>query len=528
MKSCILGRSNTGQTLLACAVAAGAIAALAVNLPWVWRFTVDDSYITLRYSRHLAEGLGPTFNATGPRAEGYTSFLWMLVLAVPHLLQIPALTAAKVLGAIAALGTTAVIACWARDGARDGSVTSIAMASAVAAYAMLGRTAVHAVSGMETALYTFLLTALLYTSARTIRAPGPARYWRFAVLCTLAGLARPEGNLVAAILFAGAFINAPRRDRGSLVRIAALGWALPLGVYEIWRLSYYGLLFPLPFYVKVASASVLPGAPQVLDWLGDAAVRIGLPVGVAVATSAREHRPTLAAAFALVAFSLLPEHLNGYEYRYLAPLDPMLSVLFGIGIARVLQLLRSEWSRFGVAFALILLACGLAGVDAVRSIRGRLGYADGMASAHEPLGRELAGLGFRGRVALSDAGAIPYLSRWWTLDLVGLNDPEIAITGNRDPSRVLATSPHVIILVSGSLNRFEPVDWNAWEGPLYDAATQRGFACVSIRQFEIGYWLWVLARPDSPEGRVLGAGPGVSAVSAVSVDHHRATHAPGR
>jgi arabinofuranosyltransferase len=150
-----------------------------------------------------------------------------------------------------------------------------------------------------------------------------------------------------------------------------------------------------------------------------------------------------------------------------------------------------------------VLACGVAGVRGVDSIRGRLGYADGMASAHEPLGRDLARLGFRGRIALSDAGAIPYLSQWWTRDLVGLNDAEIAITGNRDPDRVLATDLNVIVLVSGSRDRYEPVDWNAWERPLYDMAMQRGFACVSIREFEVGYWLWVLARPDSPEGRAL-------------------------
>ncbi|RYG85422.1 hypothetical protein EON77_05610, partial [bacterium] len=50
-----------------------------------WDFTVDDAYITLRYSRHLAEGFGPEWNLEGPRAEGYTAPLWMVLLALPHL-----------------------------------------------------------------------------------------------------------------------------------------------------------------------------------------------------------------------------------------------------------------------------------------------------------------------------------------------------------------------------------------------------------------------------------------------------------
>jgi hypothetical protein len=76
------------------AIAVGAAALLALHVAKAWPFTVDDTYITLRYSRNVAAGLGPTFNATGPRAEGYTSVLWMLVLAVPHAMGLNAVLVA--------------------------------------------------------------------------------------------------------------------------------------------------------------------------------------------------------------------------------------------------------------------------------------------------------------------------------------------------------------------------------------------------------------------------------------------------
>ena len=491
------------RNALATVLALGAVAALTVDLLWVWRFTIDDTYITLRYSRHLAEGFGPTFNLTGPRAEGYTSLVWMLVLAVPHLLGVPALGVAKAFGVLSVLGAAALVAAWVHDATPDRRASPLAVAGAVASYAVLGRTAVHAVSGMETALYTCLLTALLYASFRAVRAPARTRYWQLALLSLLVGLSRPEGNLAAGVALLGVAVSVPVDNRPAFLRAAALGWAIPLGACEIFRLAYYGLPFPLPFYVKLASPSVVPGAPPVLAWLGDAGLRIGLPVGVAIAAASRDLRPAVAAAAALVLFLLLPQHLNGYDARYLAPLDPLLSVLFGIGLARVWHWQGATALASATAVALIGLACVVAVARTPASIRARLGYADGMAAAHERLGRELAGLGFRGRLALSDAGAIPYLSEWWTLDLVGLNNAEIAVTGNRQPAHVLASDPDVLVLVSGSGEDFEPVDWNGWEGPLYAAALARGYADVSILRFDVDYWLWVLARPESPAGRGL-------------------------
>jgi hypothetical protein len=41
---------------------------------------VDDSFITYRYAENLVAGNGLVFNV-GERVEGYTNFLWTLLLA---------------------------------------------------------------------------------------------------------------------------------------------------------------------------------------------------------------------------------------------------------------------------------------------------------------------------------------------------------------------------------------------------------------------------------------------------------------
>ncbi len=488
------------------AIAAIAAVSFAFSVAAAWRFTVDDTYITLRYSRNVAEGLGPTYNAVGPRAEGYTTFAWMIALVVPHLLGLDAVVAAKALGVAATAATLVVAALWARAEATaaapaDPQAGAWAGAAAATCLAAIPATAVHAVSGMETALFTLLLTSVFAAASSVARAPSAAGVRaganRLAALALLAGLTRPEGNLVALLTF-GTLALAPR-DRRTLFVRALFGWALPIAAYELWRRSYYGLWFPLPFYVKLATPGLLPGWPDVLAWLCAPVLHFAPLVAAALVRPARSLAPALVCFAALAAFFVLPQHQMGYDHRYLAPLDPTLAVLAGVGLARLVA-----WRPVPDALAAAVLA-GVAALEAVNAravIAGEAEYGQGLANAHARLGLDLLALDLpRARLAISDAGATPYLSRWWTLDLVGLNDAAIATTGRRDPAWVLSQAPDVVVLASPRADRVEPWDWNTWEPALYDACVAAGFVRVGLRRFADDYWLWVMARPDSEAGR---------------------------
>src|SRR5687768_6579605 len=66
---------------------ATAAALLAViGVAWLlaaWRFwfVVDDAWITFRYAKHLASGVGLRFNPDDPPIEGFSNPLWMLAAA---------------------------------------------------------------------------------------------------------------------------------------------------------------------------------------------------------------------------------------------------------------------------------------------------------------------------------------------------------------------------------------------------------------------------------------------------------------
>jgi hypothetical protein len=138
-------------------------------------------------------------------------------------------------------------------------------------------------------------------------------------------------------------------------------------------------------------------------------------------------------------------------------------------------------------------------------LEGWAAYGESLAHAHERLGRDLLALDMpEGRLVISDAGAAPYLSRWWTLDLIGLNDAAIATTGRRDPATVLAERPDVVVLVSRERDRFHAAEWSLWEGSLYGACVAAGFVSAGApRRFADNYWLWVMARAGSKAAREL-------------------------
>lgn len=128
-----------------------------------WPFTADDSFVTLRYSLNLASGYGPVFNPGMQPAEGYTSFLWMLLMAIPLRLGLDAVLFGKVLGIAATLGYLGVACRFASKfgGTLGGPNRLLSSAMLIFFLAAFPPTAMHAVSGMETAVYTLLLLSFL-------------------------------------------------------------------------------------------------------------------------------------------------------------------------------------------------------------------------------------------------------------------------------------------------------------------------------------------------------------------------------
>jgi arabinofuranosyltransferase len=144
---------------------------LLVNMWRVRRFTIDDAYISYRYARNLAGGLGLVYNA-GERIEGFTNFSWTVILAGGIALGIDPDLLAKLLGGAFALGTLGMTYVVAGRFAPFGAFPCVAtwlLASSIV-------TSGYAVFGLETAMFVFLvLLGVELMWREEARAPTPRR-----------------------------------------------------------------------------------------------------------------------------------------------------------------------------------------------------------------------------------------------------------------------------------------------------------------------------------------------------------------
>ena len=487
-----------------------------------WGFTLDDSFITLRYARHLADGLGPIWNTAAEPTEGYTTVLWMLVLAAAQAAGIDGLWFAKASGVVFALTALAVAARLVDDAARTAQLALwprlLGLCALFAAAASYWPLALHAVSGMETTFSCLILTLFFFLSTRyqsddaTARRTWPlaAQLAFTALLCTLT---RPEAALPCGATIAVHFVQQGRAARLPFSRQLAIWLLVPGAVYLLLRWRYFGLLFPLSFYVKATDQPWLTGLPDVVGFFRPFVFEqpwwaLLFAVG---AVRNRSVRPALIGSACFALFFIFPEHIMAFESRYMLPLFPLLAAVIGVGTAHA-----AHWAaerafvqarqRFAACLGLATLLAAAwipLPADATKRARSWLDYGLSLRKAHVALARDLApARSAGGRIALLDVGAIGYYADWYTIDTFGLNDAHVALTKRRDIAYVLAKEPDLLVVVSGASGAYQELF--EWETPLYASARARGYTPLCEYTFDPEYHLQVLSKPgnDTVRGHV--------------------------
>jgi len=451
--------------IAACAALVLALIPLLDGVPLLG-FTADDAYISFRYSEHLADGIGPVWNATGPRTDGYTSPLWMAVIALARVLGAGPEAASKAISLAAVLGALSVLAF--AGGRRAPWVRVVAMAFLALSPAFVAIT----VQGFETATAGFLAmcTALLLLAA--LRTPGRREVLGLAVVGLLATFARPDLLPFVLCCFAGLGVWLLReRDLRAVRRPAlwvAAGFGVPAVVWAAWRWSYYGYPLPNTSYVKRSPGLVndesLRLIEEFLTRVAGPAV-LGLAVLLTRAFDRREERrdprltwgvcTVLVGAAGFLAVGLKFEPIQGDLWRFQMPILPALLLCVVLLASRddgahSLGLRGGRWARAAaLGVALLLVAFPLTTLREVRAqLRGRPVY------DRKQAGLALAPFRRNGlTMFVSESGVLPWASDWRAYDLIGLNDHDIAVHGATLP-RVLARRPDLIQFVVGT----EPSD----------------------------------------------------------------------
>ncbi len=381
----------------------------------------DDAFISLRYARHFVEGLGLVYNP-GEAVEGYTNFLWTALASLPFLTGWDPLLFMRLCGIAAGLAGLLATGALARSVSGQ---TPFAAVFAVALAASLPFFAAEAAMGLETtafaALGAFAIAAYLAERANEARWPLSA------LLLAAAALTRPEGLLVALMVFASELLAG--RWRKTRFWSRGLLFGIPVAAHLVFRIAFYGDIVPNTFHAKVGSGLdmlargshytgefLLAAAPLVLLALAGAAVLL---------RAVQQKRPAGWLLLIVVPLSYLAyvAYVGGdYKptYRFFALPSLFLAALGGRALAWMAA--RQRMAASGallVAAALLVWQGGPARTFAA--------WREEVLPVHTEAGQWLGTHLARGSwLATGNAGVIPYFSRLRTIDMYGLCDRYIA------------------------------------------------------------------------------------------------------
>jgi arabinofuranosyltransferase len=317
-------------------------------------FVTDDAYISFVFSRNLAEHGALVFNPGMDPVEGYTNFLWTLVLGLLMLVGLDPEIAARVLGTAFGLANLVVAYRLVDEviGEADGAPRAGWALVAPALLALSAGFACWSSGGLETQMFTFWVSLSLYAY---VRAERDARWLRWlGVFLALAAMTRPEGLLVTALMAGHRFCANLIRERRLVPTRAELAWlGLFLAVWApwyAWRWWYYGYPFPNTAYVKAGgepppgyTATLLSnGLYYVWQWAWQTRAVLAAPVLVAGlvwarAGSRRLYFGSLALALALVYLAYTVSVGGDFMglHRFVMPVFVLAAVACALGLRLV-------------------------------------------------------------------------------------------------------------------------------------------------------------------------------------------------
>lgn len=436
--------------LLAWLTPLSALLATGYGLVLVWdkRSLFDDAFISLRYASNFVRGHGLVWNL-GERVEGYTNFLWTLLMA---------------LGLVASPFSpehTVLLMCVASYLLAAGLVYALGRALseqpwvppiAAILYLLHGSAVEFATTGMETQFGVAILLLGLFCLVRG--AEGKDGLWPLGGAVLIAAtMTRPDYGLfwAAGGLVSVAYSWREGRRGLSLLRLPVL-YGASFGIYALymgWKLSFYGAILPNTYWAKSGDLTYYSQGLIYLQtfllgshaWIALGAAGLGLWWATRSDCSASQAVFWTFSAIAVPLYGFYVVRVGGdFMYgRFFLPIVPLVLLASERAVARM-----AAGPRPWVAGVLLFLL-GL-GWSPVRIIGPDFNHwyvsnewevyqVEGVFPEVElEHGNALAGKRFaqvfdgevKPRLATSGIGMIGYYSDLYVLDMRGLTEPTIA------------------------------------------------------------------------------------------------------
>ncbi len=396
-----------------------------------YRFFYDDAFITLRYARHLIAGAGPIWNLQGPRVEGFSSPLHLLLISATGAMGVPLLYAARIVNTISHTLLVVFVFFYLRRHA--GTFGGLLGAMLIASSWMF---IVWDLGGLDEILYACLNTIGVLTGLRYLDSAEPRRE-RFlfsgVALLAIATLARPEGSLLLAGLWVVGLV-APKPADGNRWRPAVVSASIGILILlpmVLFRWFYFHEIAPNTMYAKMGGISptelLAAGARYLLNFLLTPPF-LGVGAGIAALFCLARRCFTSVEAglwwfIGLIAFFPLVsggDHM--IAFRFCIPMYSLFAVVLVRHLSNLGVLRQPDLMPVFIGLLFTVLAFQ------TRTVKLNPRYADPAASVGQVVGEYIRDHWKPNSVvALNTAGATPFFSdSMQYIDMLGLNDLEIA------------------------------------------------------------------------------------------------------
>lgn len=419
----------------------------------------DDAFITFIYAENFRNGHGFAYNR-GEFVEGFSSPLYTLLLGAVSWAVPAGIPSLSIIIAVIS-GMLCIILLYTMIRSLN-STEGLSAFCAMLVFTVFSPFLAETMQGMETVMYIFLITALIYTETNN------TNRWIAKILYSAIILTRPEGFF----LLAGYFAFKSFFDRKHIHNLT-FSLIFYLALISM-RYAYFGDFFPNTFYAKT---------PFSLDLLKDGIssnlifFRKALPLmsGLVLMTALKARdlcKKRFILLYPAIFYIAFNSYIGGgfkFTHRYDIFALPCYTILFGLTVHHISSWIKKTHIKRVVLVVLVISAVlyhhysfrRASGFHEARKtvIKRQIEFALYLKSSY-PADTVLS---------TGQAGAIKYFSGFDNIDMLGLCDRHIAkgrfddrglnLAGHLkgDGKYILARKPDIILFHNGLFSK-EPLD----------------------------------------------------------------------
>jgi arabinofuranosyltransferase len=430
-------------------------------------FLQDDLFTSFRYIKNFINGNGLVYN-TGEYVEGYTNFLWVMLLTLPAILNFDIVPLSQILSisfAVALFPVSLLISEQIKVEKEKSIIPTLFNCIPLFLLALTGGVQYWSVSGMETSLFSFLILLSTLSFIKGINKTQTDN--SFVYFLVMASFTRPEG-LVFFIIFMTYYIFNSLKKKGYNIKLLLsekrdistklIIYLIPVTIYLIFRIIYYGYPFPNTYYAKTSYELYYIERGLIYYWESlSQNMLYGIMIVIPIIWLVFDKKK-LAGIFLLylfLSYSSIIIILGGDVLpfnRFLIPILPIIYILFSKSlqflITKSLNIINEKWqSVISILLFLLIAAFSIVGYNSeLPKINDRRDVEEGLVTKMriyaEWVNDQIKSTGKQKTVALSTIGAFSYYSDATVIDMIGLTDEYIA----HNPVEIKGIAENVSVL----------------------------------------------------------------------------------